>query len=280
MVENKVDVDRISVDRPLVGKYLHPVDHGHDPVGFLRNEARQGTILVGSREFQQLRRTPYAGKRILDLMSQHGGKAGYRASRPAMRHLAVDLVRHRPFLEHDHDRARKFRHRCGIEIHDLVYAEARRRDVHAILVYRGLALAHLVYQRQQRAPERYELVERIARKDGSAGAEKILGFGIGKGNKSLWVDHDDRPPDRVEHDLGGICMAGRTGDGSGRAHAALRISDARGTARKAARRPEMTSDGSVPVMIFLRRSGATPCTWRSRYQPRCFRACRRPLSTP
>ena len=38
--------------------------------------------------------------------------------------------------------------------------------------------------------------------------------------------------------------------------------------------------GSVEVMTALRSSGEMPATLRSRYQPRCLRACRRPLSKP
>ena len=119
-----------------------------------RDQPRQRAIFVGGGQFQKLRRAADARKRVLDLMRQHRREAGDGARRAAMRHLAVDLVGHRPFLEHHHDRAREFRHRSDVEIDNLFDAEARRRHVDAIFVDRRAALAHLIDQRQQRAAER------------------------------------------------------------------------------------------------------------------------------
>ena len=99
--------------------------------------------------FQQLRRAANARQRVLDLVRQHGGQTGDRARRAAMRHLAVDLVGHRAFLEHDDDRAGQFGHRRDIEVDDPFDAEARRGDVDAVFVDRRAALAHLVDQSQQ-----------------------------------------------------------------------------------------------------------------------------------
>ena len=62
-------------------------------------------IIVGDRTFEQLSSAANAGERVLDLMRQHRRKASDRPRRTAMRHLPVDLVGHRAFLEHDDHRA-------------------------------------------------------------------------------------------------------------------------------------------------------------------------------
>ncbi len=199
-----MDVDRVAVDRPLVGKYLHAIDQRDDAVGLVGDQPRQRAVLVGSRQFEQLRSAANAGERVLDLMREHRGKAGDRARRAAMRHLPVDLVGHRPFLEHHHDEARKFRHRRNVEIDDLLDAEARRRHVDAVLVDRRTALAHLIDQRQQRTAEGNEAGQRVAGEHGRARAEKVLGIGIGEGDEPFRIDHDHRAADRVEHDMRGV----------------------------------------------------------------------------
>jgi hypothetical protein len=77
------------------------------------------------RQFEQLGGATDAGQRILDLMGKHRGQAGHRARRAAMRHLPVDLVGHRPLLEHDDDRAGELGNRRDIEVDDLLDAQAR-----------------------------------------------------------------------------------------------------------------------------------------------------------
>ena len=136
--------------------------------------------------FQQLRRAADAGERVLDLVRQHGGKAGDRARRAAMRHLAVDLVGHRAFLEHDDDRAGQFGNRRDVEVDDPLVAEARRGNVDAVFVDRRVALADLVDERAGSGCRRARSVrQRRARQDGGAGAEEVLRIGIGIGDEAL-----------------------------------------------------------------------------------------------
>ena len=44
-----MDVDLIPLQRPRVGKNLHPVDKTHNPVGFVANEANQRAILIAEQ---------------------------------------------------------------------------------------------------------------------------------------------------------------------------------------------------------------------------------------
>ena len=71
MVEHDVDVDRLALDRPLVGEHLHAVDQLHDAVGLVADQPGQRAVLVGTDDFQQLRRAADAGQRVLDLVRQH-----------------------------------------------------------------------------------------------------------------------------------------------------------------------------------------------------------------
>ena len=53
----------------------------------------------------------------------------------------------------------------------------------------------------KRAAERHEARQRALGQDGRAGAEEVLGVGVGKGDAVVRADHDHRPADRVQHDL-------------------------------------------------------------------------------
>ncbi len=121
-----MDVDRYTVHRPLVGKYLHAVDQRDDAVGLVADQPRQRPVLVGNRRFQQLGGATNTGQRILDLMRQHRGKAGDRTGRRAMGQLPVDLVGHRPFLKDDDDRSRFADNRRNVKVDQLVLSETRR----------------------------------------------------------------------------------------------------------------------------------------------------------
>ena len=102
-LQHGVDVDRLALGRALVGEDLHAVDEADDAIRLVADEAGQRAVVLVGVGFQKLRRAADAGKRVLDLVRQHGGKPGHRARRAAMRELAVDLLRHRARQEHDRD---------------------------------------------------------------------------------------------------------------------------------------------------------------------------------
>src|SRR5690606_19433847 len=101
--------------------------------------------------------------------------------------------------------------------------------------------------------------------------------GVGEGNDVVRADHDDWMADRVEHDLRKI---ERTHFGlCGTAHAAsFMVSGA--ALLSASRTAAITAAGSKEVIAMLRSLRGAAGAWRSRYQPRCLRAWRRPLSVP
>ena len=117
-LQDGVDVDRLALGRPLVGKDLHAVDEADDAVGLVADEAGQRPVVLVGIRLEELRRAADAGERVLDLVREHGGKAGHGARRAAMRELAVDLLRHRARQQHDRDVPRPLGHRGGVDIDD------------------------------------------------------------------------------------------------------------------------------------------------------------------
>ena len=194
-----------------------------------------------------------------------------------MRHLAIDLVRHGTLLEHDHDGVHQLHDRRDVEVHQLVGTEPRRRNVHPVFIHRSAALAYLLDQREQGTAEGNKAVEAVARQRAGAGAEEVFRVGVGVADEIVGTDHDDRAADGVEHQLRGVFLPrfGLLSD----AHAATGKRTGL-SLTSASRRPATTSAGTSERRIRCRNSGETDCAWRSRYQPRCLRACRTPLSTP
>ena len=132
-LEHGVDVDRLALGRPLVGEDLHAVDQPDDAVGLVADQPRQRAVVLVGIRLQQLRRAADAGERVLDLVRQHGGEAGHRARRAAMRELPVDLLGHRARQQHERHVARPLGHRRGVDVDDPLGAEPRRADVDAVL---------------------------------------------------------------------------------------------------------------------------------------------------
>ena len=50
-----MDVDRLALDRALVGEHLHAVDQLHDAVGLIADQARERAVVVGRGLLEQLR---------------------------------------------------------------------------------------------------------------------------------------------------------------------------------------------------------------------------------
>src|SRR5215475_8647923 len=92
VLENAVNVDRLALDRPLVGEDFHAVDKLYDAIGLITDQPRERPVVIGGGLLEQLRGTANARQWILDLMRQHGGERSDRARRTAMRELAIHLV--------------------------------------------------------------------------------------------------------------------------------------------------------------------------------------------
>ena len=161
VLEHGVDVDRLALDRPLVGEHLHAVDQLHDPVGLVADQSRQGAIVVAGRLFEQLGGAADAGQRILDLVREHRGERADRARGAAMGELAIHLVGDRALLQHDHDVVGTLRQRRDVQIDQAVARIARRRKIDLVFVDGRAAAAHLIDQREQRAAERHQIAQHL-----------------------------------------------------------------------------------------------------------------------
>jgi hypothetical protein len=240
---------------------LRGVHQRDDAVGLVGDEPRQRPVLVADNGFKQLRRAPDARQRVPDLMREHRGEARDGARRAAMRHLAVDLVGDGALLKQHDDMAGQFRHRRDVEVDQLLAADQRRGNLDAIFIVGRAPRAHLLDQRQKRAAEGHETVKPAACQHRGAGSEEAFRLGIGEDDTPVRRDHDDRMTDGVENERRGV-------DVERRAHAALRREAAENAVRSAA----ITSAGPVAVIAARRSSAGASGAWRSRYQPRCFRA--------
>ena len=127
VVEHDVDVDRLALDRPLVGEHLHAVDQLHDAVGLVADQPRQRAVVVVGGLLEQLRGAADAGQRVLDLVRQHRGERDDRARRAAMGELAVHLVGDGALLQHHDDMAGPLRQRRDVQIDQPLARIARRR---------------------------------------------------------------------------------------------------------------------------------------------------------
>ena len=170
--EHDVNVDRLALDRALVGEHLHAVDQLHDAVGFVADQPRQRAIVVADRLFEQLRRAANAGERILDLVRQHGGERDHRARRAAMGELAVHLVGDRALLQHDDHMVRPLRQRRDVQVDEALAGIARRAEIDLVFVDRRAARAHLIDQRQQGAAERHEVAQAMTAQQRQRGFEE------------------------------------------------------------------------------------------------------------
>ena len=157
VIEHHVDVDRLALDRPLVGEHFHPVDQFHDAVGLVADEARERAIVIAGRLLEQLGGAANAGQWVLDLVREHRRQRADRTRRAAMRELAVHLVGDGPLQQHHHHVVAALRHRRHVQVDDAFAGVARRAEIDPIFVDRGGPAADLLDQRQQRAAERHQI---------------------------------------------------------------------------------------------------------------------------
>ena len=202
MIQHVVDVHRLALQGPLIAEDLHAVDQLADAVGLGADQLGQSAVGVGALAFQQLRRAPDAGERILDLMREHGGEAGHRACRAAMGELALDHLRHAALLQHDHDAAGHLGDGSAIEIDQLRRIEAERAEIDAVFVDRGAVALHLLDQRDQRAAEGHHVDERATAQNPGAHLKEIFGCCVGVFDGMPLADDEQRMRQSAEQRVG------------------------------------------------------------------------------
>ena len=276
MVEDRMDVDRRAIHRTFVGEDFHPVHQRDDPVGFVTDEAGQSPVVIRHGAFEKLGRAADTGQRILDLVRQHRGQTGHGTGGGAVRQLPVDLVGHGAFLEDDDDRTGFGHDRGDVEIHQLVLPQTRRRQINPVFVDRRTTLTHLIDERKQRRTEGNEGGNAVTGKMRRAGPEKRFSLPVRKGDVTGRINENDRVLNRVQNGHGE--RLARMGGIFG--HAASFIDSPFTPAERAAVIRARTSAGSLDVITAARVSPVTRALARSRYQPRCLRAWRRPGPSP
>jgi hypothetical protein len=199
VVEHDVNVDRLALDRPLVGEHLHAVDELYDAVGLVADKARKSAVVVLDRLFEKLCGAANARQRVLDLVGEHRRKRNHRARRSAMRELAIHLFSDGALLEHHHDVVRPFGQRRNMQVDDAVAGIARRAEIDLVLVDRGTAGAHLIDEGEERTAERHEIVQQMAPEQRDGNFKKRFRRHVGVGDLAVCRHDDDRMGQRVEH---------------------------------------------------------------------------------
>ncbi len=202
VIEHVVDVDRLPLQGPLVAENLHAVDQFADAVRLGADELGQGAVAVGTLAFEQLRRPPDAGERVLDLVSEHGGETGHRAGGAAMGELALDHLRHAALLEHDQHTPRHLRNRAAIKIDELRRLEAEGAQIDAVFVDRGAVPLHLLHESDEGTAEGDHVGERAAAQNARAHLEEIFRGGVGIFDGKPLADDKKRVGQRTEQRVG------------------------------------------------------------------------------
>ena len=160
--------------------------------------ARSSSLEAG---LQQLGGAADARQWVLDLVRQHGRHARHRARGGAMGELALDHLRHRALLQHQHDQARLLGDAAGEHVDQAVHAAARQVDLDAVLVDGGARLAHLPHQRAQRAREGDDVGQRLALQHAVAEREEGLRREVGVEHAVVVAEHQHRVRQRGEQQI-------------------------------------------------------------------------------
>ena len=196
-----MDVDGASLHRGRVAELLHAVDQGADAVGLVADQLDQRQIVLAHGRLQQLGGATDAGQGILHLMRQRGGQPRYRPGGTAVRDLLVEPTGHRAGMQHDQHMLREFRDRADMAVHRHRLA-ARQDQLDAIVRDRGAGGLYLPDESQYRRVRCDELGHAAARQDVPAGAEQLLGGGIGEAEAQSLVDGEHRAGNALEQHPG------------------------------------------------------------------------------
>ncbi|MNI29362.1 hypothetical protein D3C73_831770 [compost metagenome] len=165
-----------------------------------------------------------------------------------MGQLAINLVRHRAFLEHHDDRTGFAHHRCDIQIDQLFLTEFWRGQIDAIFIHRRFALPHLIDQRQKRAAERNEARNLVFGQMRCACPEKGFRLPVGKRDLPRLIDQNDRVLHGIEDGHGQRLTMGSVLNG-GLCHAASLRAGIDAPFSKTDVRRRITSAGSRDIMM-------------------------------
>ena len=283
MVEHVVDVDRLALDRPLVGEHLHAVDQlarcgrsRRRSAGSARGPRRRPTVssscaaprmpdsgfLISCGQHRRPARSPSARRR--------DGSAAGRSCRPSSA-PGASTTTSPAFRQRARRRRRRASRRRG--------AATPRSTRYSLTAAHALATCSTV---QQRAAERHEI--------GSGCRRSTLVRGFEEGLRGRrWLPRccrrrrqQDRMRQRVEHGVGRTRWQGRHRLHT--VHAAALPCQANNSNASARRRRTRTGSSAVrtcPRWSFKTSPETTAVSAAvSSAQPRCLRAWRRPIETP
>ena len=191
MVEHDVDVDRLALDRALVGEHLHAVDQLDDAVGLVADQPGQRAVVVVADCSSSC-----AAPRMPDsgfLISCASMAASAITERAAPRWVSWRSILSAMVRSCSMTTTWPGRSGTGATCRstEALAGIARRAEIDLVLVDRGAALAHLLDQRQQRAAERHEVAQRVPAQQRHRHLEEVFGRDVGVGDLGVGPDHDD-----------------------------------------------------------------------------------------
>ena len=187
--------------RPVVAEHFHAIDQRDDAVRLVADQPRQHAVFRRRRLLQQLRRAADAGQRILDFMRQHRGQRDHRTRGASMGQLPVHLVGDGALLQHHDDMAGPLGQRRDVQIDLAIAADPRRAQIDLVLVDRRAAAAHLIDQRQQRAAERHQFLQRLALQELRRNLEERFRRHVGIDDLAVGRDQQHGIGQRIEDGL-------------------------------------------------------------------------------
>ena len=161
--------------------------------------ARSSSFEAG---LQQLRGAADARERVLDLVGEHRRHARHGARGGAVRELALDHLRHRALLQHQHDQARLVGHARRANTSTSRCTPLRGRPTstpYSLTVAPGAP--HLPDQRAERAREGDDVGQRLALEHAVAEREERLRRRVGVEHAVVVAEHQDRMRQRGEQQI-------------------------------------------------------------------------------
>ena len=169
-----MDIDGLAFEAVGPGERFHAVDQRSHPVRLLANERRQLPVARIHIRLDKLGGAPDSGKRVLDLVGEHGRHAADRPRRASMHEVPVDLAGKRHRHEHDRDgpdllgNGRQLRDHHG-QFH------ARRLDGNLVFGEVDALLAHCLDHAEQRVVLRQDPAEKLPQSLRGACVQQALG---------------------------------------------------------------------------------------------------------
>ena len=175
VVEHDMDVDRLALDRPLVGEHLHAVDQLHDAVGLVADQLGQRAVARRCADCS----SSCAAPRMPDsgfLISCASMAASAITERAAPRWVSCRSILSAMVRSCSMTTTWPAYSGSGATWRSTSRSPGLRgvREIDLVFVDRRAARAHLLDQREQRRAERHQIAQHVPAQQRHRGFEELL----------------------------------------------------------------------------------------------------------